>query len=76
MRAKLLKILRRDAERAIETNEFEADGSIWISIYRHGKYLDRCQGSSMAKESIRIGAYHVASEYRRAYILEKLEELK
>lgn len=77
MRAKLLKILRRDAKKKVRIEE-KVDGALvyfWITdkkywcLYSHTGY-------KMDYDFERAKIERLLLEYRRAYILEKLEELK
>lgn len=76
MMAKLLKILRRDAERAVKIEEKESSTMTIFHIVRNKIciYYD-----SICKAYYFDGRKKLDSllkEYRRNYILEKLEKLK
>lgn len=80
MRAKLLKILRRDAKKriSVEYKNYEKCNVPCTFIIRNGKEIiyKKLAISSYMKGMTKIDALKCTNEYRRAYILEKLEKLK
>lgn len=80
MRAKLLRILRREAKSQIRV-EYQryADKAPGTFIVWNGEEVVQAKGFKPLKENydrFKEEAFELANELRRAYILDKLQKLK
>lgn len=76
MRAKLLKILRRDAEKSIKGRLCHSWRFVEFNIYKNKRLVWRQIMSHSSEEWLRCLGKSVLYDHRRDYILEKLSKLK